>query len=637
MHLRPYTGIIAAAAVFVVSLVFLGAGVRVGSGGQDSPPFHIDEAHKLSETFYYHLLFERRSVRHPAWTHDFYARTNPPVAKYVFGAALAAAGLHVRDQTLQNDFERLWRQPEELRRHVPDAMLRVTRGVSVTYGALVCLLIFLIGRRVAGTTAGVIAAVLVLGNSHFQRYAQRGLTDTILMFHLTLIAPVLLWSAAVLHRHWAQPDPRSAVRHWAPILLATVIVPGLVIALAAGTKLNGALTGPVYALGLIVSAAARPRAGQWPRRVGLAVLMAGLAAVVAVTIFVAINPYFHHHPLDRAAETLRAFQDWMVKQQITPGGGLFSLREKVTAVGYFALLGPSLPLVRYLGVLGVWVTVLGFAAGVVIWTGRCLPRRRPVDQTSKDEADRPDAYLDARMVLGWVLLCVGVITLWLPICWDRYLLPPYLAIALVTAVGLAGLPWAVQSIVDRLSGQRERGSSVAMTLGVVATVGLWGVLALTSWPVQPALLDPMVVAPSGPAADQRYANAVEADPDCPVLRHHLGLARLRQGKVGQAAEQFDASLSLLDRHPRATRGVAVQRCCVLYDLARARSAMGDAVGALAAVEGHLAAIKWLRDSMVSRDPKVRAEFNCVIAEREAARARLVNRPATRAGRPCRPR
>src|SRR5439155_1765407 len=183
------------------------SGFRVVPGGE-RPPFEIDEAHKLSESYYYHLFFEQGAWRHADWQADFYARTNPPVAKYVFGAALAAAGLHVHDRRLQDDFAALWRTPDALRRKVPDAMLRVTRGVSVTYGALVCALLFWIGQRMAGLLAGILAASLLLANPSFLQTARGGLTDTILLFHLTLIVPASLCGSAP--RTWASSPCASA-------------------------------------------------------------------------------------------------------------------------------------------------------------------------------------------------------------------------------------------------------------------------------------------------------------------------------------------------------------------------------------------------------------------------------------------
>src|SRR5438093_7939995 len=236
--------------VFVCALVYLAGGIRVRPGG-DRPPFASDEAHKLSESYYYHLFFEEGAWRHPDWQADFYARTNLPVAKYVFGAALAAAGWHVRDHRLQEDFGALWRTRDGLRRKVPDPVLRVARGVSAAYGALVCALLFWIGQRAGGPLAGLLAALLLLTNPNFLAAARRGLTDTILLFHLTLIVPASLWSVRTLRE-------RSG---WGRLLATTALVPGLVVALATGSKMNGALTAPVYAASLVLAAVVEP--GAW--------------------------------------------------------------------------------------------------------------------------------------------------------------------------------------------------------------------------------------------------------------------------------------------------------------------------------------------------------------------------------------
>ncbi len=116
--------------MFVASFAALAGGIAVGQG-HDKPPFDIDEAHKLAESYYYHLFFEERARQHPDWLNDFFARTNPPVAKYVFGAVLAATGQHVHDRHLQADLAAgLWRTPDLTRQEVPDAMLPVTRRVG---------------------------------------------------------------------------------------------------------------------------------------------------------------------------------------------------------------------------------------------------------------------------------------------------------------------------------------------------------------------------------------------------------------------------------------------------------------------------------------------------------------------------
>ena len=64
-------------------------------------PFNIDEVHKISESYYFDLFFIRHDLRHADWNRDFYARINPPVAKYIMGAYLTAQGRGITDRSLQ--------------------------------------------------------------------------------------------------------------------------------------------------------------------------------------------------------------------------------------------------------------------------------------------------------------------------------------------------------------------------------------------------------------------------------------------------------------------------------------------------------------------------------------------------------
>jgi hypothetical protein len=123
---------------FVGALVYLAAPIHVEGGGKDVPEFHNDEAHKLGEAYYFQLFFVERDWKHPSWTEDFYSRMNPPLAKYIFGFALRMGGHPVLDQALQDDFTRLWQSPAQLRKCVPDGILRITRFVSALFGAGDC-------------------------------------------------------------------------------------------------------------------------------------------------------------------------------------------------------------------------------------------------------------------------------------------------------------------------------------------------------------------------------------------------------------------------------------------------------------------------------------------------------------------
>jgi len=124
--------------------------------------------------------------------------------------------------------------------------------------------------------------VLLLANPTFATTVRRGLADSILLFHLASSARSRSW------QRMRSPGGGDAMAHGviqaasARPPRADDPAPGLTIALAAGSKLNGALTAPVYALVLFL-AAIRIRDGATPlrRRLMTVLVVIGLTALVA--------------------------------------------------------------------------------------------------------------------------------------------------------------------------------------------------------------------------------------------------------------------------------------------------------------------------------------------------------------------
>jgi hypothetical protein len=608
-HLRPILTVV----VFLTSFAWLASGVHVGGDG-DSPPFFIDEAHKIAETCYWDLFVAKRDFHAPAWSTDFYARTNPTVPKYVFGTVLAAAGCRVRDTQLQDDFENLWRQPAVLRARVPDRMLLATRLTSVVFGSLLCATLFAIGHKAGGAVTGLLAVALVLLNPYFQYYTRLGLNESLLMLLLLVVVPVTWWAASALDRYRTDNDVRR-VRRLADVCLFTVIIPGATIALATGTKLTGALTAIAYAGGVSLAVLRRPEATgtAWSKRLASALVSVLLATLLAVAFFVALNPYYYSHPLSRFAETLHACQDWTVKQQIDPGGGLFDLKERASAVGHFLLRSRLLPLPEYLGVAGTWITTLGFVAGLAFLAIRAKGRVAVV----KVPASAPDSPRDAAILLVWAATCIIGTVVWLPLVWRRYLLVPYPAACLLAACGLAYVPDAISAFLDALrplAGPRGRWPSLMLLAGGVLA---WVVLTWTSWVIAPELLEPAALSDLG-ATDQHalYASAVRRDPESAVLHRNFGASLMRQGKNDDAVRQIEEAIGRLPRAAADSLPITVQRAALLYDLTRARTALGDLSGARTAARDFVTAVRTLRDRMKSTDPKVRSEFDQCIADAE---------------------
>jgi len=591
-----------AVAVFAGALVYLSAGSQVGAG-RDVPAFDIDEAHKLAESYYYHLAFEQLDRSAPAWSEDFYARTNPPVAKYVFGLTLALAGHHVHDQSLQRDFDSLWGDPGRLRARVPDPMLRVTRATSLFFAALVCALLALIAGRVGGAVAAVLAPCWLLGNATFEFVARLGLTDSIMLFHLLLIVPVSWGALRAIDRfdRAAGSDPAR----WARLAVRTVVLPGAVIALAAGSKLNGAFAAPVYALTLLCGGWMGGGERRLSERLGNATLLIAATAVVSVACFVSINPSFHAQPLERALALPGVVENWMIKQQLSPGGGLFGLREKAATAGWVTLFSPYLALSRLGGSLGSLVGVLACGAGVVALSRSCLSRPRAEDPAAGERRRASVA------VACWIVLVTVLVTVWAPLARVRYFLPPAVGVGILFGIGVAGVPALLRQAVGLLRDSRRPAVGRAWVAGVVLALVLG--IAVTYRIVDPTLLDPQRL---GVAVNheslQAYRDGASRHPGSSLRQRRLGVILMY---AGDPLGAMDALTEALEALPAGTGDVevSVQRAVTLFDLARASARAGEHERSLQALRDHLSLVNALRGR--ARDPFVRREFDAVIAER----------------------
>jgi len=642
---RPYLRPVLAITVFAGSFGWLASGIHVVENA-DSPPFHIDESHKLAEAYFWHLAFENRDFSNPAWQEDFYARTNPPVAKYIFGAALALTGHHVRDQQLQLDFERHWRQPRILRAKVPDGMLCVARWTSTLFGAGTCTLVFVIAARVAGMVAGLLAVLLVLLNPHFEYYSRLGLTDSVLMFFMTLIAPLTMRMAGIVRRFYAGgetpagslvaatndaesgPSRRGFRTKNNRIALLSFLSAATTVALAAGTKLCGAMAFFAFVLGVL------PAFFSGVHRVGSAVLrrvaawlaVASLTAIVAGFVFLIINPYYWQTPARRLAETLRTYRDWTIKQQLDPGGGLFDFGQRISAVGHFSLRSDLLPAAQYLGKLGTWLTVLGFLIGLTWLTDRTIrgftlevntlagiPSKGP--RAGSGSKSSPD---DASAMLWWILVYVVVTMIGLPLSWRRYLLVPYVPICAAVAVGFVRLPKVFRHLAVFFQGRTMPARLPVVAGGIPVVLAAWLGMVMTDRIIDPAKLEPEVISDIPPFAQREYyESALRRDPDDPRTLEIYGRALLMWREYDEAIRCLSAAAKSLEAELQIGNAETIVRyASVSYDLARARLGRGRPAAAAEALRNHIGAIRNLRDMMVSADPKVREEYDRLISERE---------------------
>jgi hypothetical protein len=433
-----------------------------------------------------------------------------------------------------------------------------------------------------------------------------------LLFHLALIGPVAILATDALSRRWRR-DAHGAIQERRPALLVpTILLPGLTIALAAGSKLNGALTAPVYALVLLL-AAIRIGDGAAPlrRRLMTVFMVIGLTALVALIVFFGLNPYFYADPIGRARETLRSFGDWMICQQVDPGEGLFSLRDRAAAVSQGLFAGRSPPLSRWLGTAGSFGTTFGAVTGLTYLALRCRFEAGPAGGDRQVVDGTAASAMDVALV--WSLACLVVVTAWLPVAWHRYFLPPYLASVLLTAIGLSTLPRVAGLLVQFVRLRLVRSEMWRLAVGAT---------------VVPALTIVLLASAFGRGLDTPpklwgEPNGISAWSDSPRLRRHLALRALQMGLPVLAREQLERALAMVGPDPGDRSPVAVNRCCLLSEVAILRYRVGQPKAAIEALREHIDLLERFRDTMTSADPYIRAKSTRLIEERKQVLARLV--------------
>lgn len=158
-------------AVFALSAVWLAiTGNLVGD-------FRIDEAHKISETYYLRLI-ERGDFSNPAWLASPIERANPPIGKVIFGLAMQARGVPLPVDASFATQPDPRGSPARLRSALAPVRVVSLIATSAT-AALACVL------------AGPVASILFMGSFLARTYGTAGVFDALLtLFVVAAAVPV---------------------------------------------------------------------------------------------------------------------------------------------------------------------------------------------------------------------------------------------------------------------------------------------------------------------------------------------------------------------------------------------------------------------------------------------------------------
>ncbi len=411
-----------AAAVGAIALAVFAAGI-------DDAPF-VDEYAYITQSYYSDLFFQGR-WNDPAWL-DHFAFDLPPLPKYFIGLAL-----HVARYQSPGPYQAARWYRDSHTTYGPAALLRAARIPFVGAGVLGCLALFAFGLGVRGPMTGAFAALLLVANPLYRLHAHRAMSDVPCEAFLIAGLASALWG---FHQLWYGRLPSA---------LALFGLAGLSAGLSLLCKLNGLLAPMVIgaACGLALLVARIPLGA----RIGLALGAIAMLGIALAT-FLALNPSptarprgrLLPHQATRAAEgTWNRIREMVEirlessrsQQDMFPHNALRSPVDKlavflVQGFGRFGPLGPaeSDSVVRY-----EWRQDGGF----LIWMPLILiglVRTYRLGLAQWREGEPPVALA----LLVWAGVAWTIVAAYVPMAWDRYLLPIQAPNALLVAVGLAG-------------------------------------------------------------------------------------------------------------------------------------------------------------------------------------------------------
>ncbi len=345
------------------------------------------------------------------WSAHYWTLTQPPVSRYLIGLGRIAGGYAVADLNIPWDF------------HIPDAqnvamgarpssgVLWSSRAAMAFLSVISGVILFLLVRRCGGAIAGYSFLGMYAGSAYFLTHLRRAMSEAPLLFFTTL---ALLCAARAL-----TVSPRRLGRSVAWLLLM-----GVCAGLAGAAKLNGLALGFAAAV-LCVVVAFRYR-GRDVKRWRVAFLAALLVMMIAVGVFILVNPFLYPQPVLRTVAMI-LFRRWEMTNQASryPEWHIPDSTARIFIVSMRVFRDYPAVHVEFfnegLTALGLYLLIQG------VW--RWLGRKKRIVDAARIEAGT-----------GLAILVVAAVTalppLLTPLDWDRYYLYPVLFVSVIVSVSL---------------------------------------------------------------------------------------------------------------------------------------------------------------------------------------------------------
>jgi len=388
-----------------------------------------DEYAYITQSYYSDCFFNG-AIDHPAWL-DFFAYDLQPLPKYLIGLCLRGKSLPMPGPQAARNWYLSYAQFGTLK------TLHVARFPSVILGSLGCVAMFGCGTLVKDSRTGLVAAVLFMLNPLYSLHAHRAMADVPCEAFVMIALGLALWAWKLA---WSARGAAVSFLIWD--------LAGIAAGMGFSCKFNALLALMIVAVWTVIGVLA-PRLRA--RRRLLLASGSIMMLVTAVGTSLALNPFLTAHPPSAFTPEARQLLDqnpwqrflFQVRHRIRlsenqqrsfPDDALHTLAERCNVVavqgfGRFGLFGPSTSdsRVRF---------DLSQDRGAIFWAAMVLFGLIESVALSQGQwrAGIPPTGI---ALLGWAAVAFLVVTIYLPMAWDRYLLPIQGVNALLAALGLS--------------------------------------------------------------------------------------------------------------------------------------------------------------------------------------------------------
>jgi hypothetical protein len=433
---------------FAVLLALMARVTYLGST-LESVPRHVDESCWLQNAYFYNLFFVQRDFSNPSWK-SFISYDQPPLAKYVLGAALHVfngrlvtdpggimawhkqfvdgpfeQGLDRRSvmstQVGQgakgyNDFMRAHIEGQPVRSLADDDYL-AGRGVMFFFTLLTiaCLIVlsYELCRRII---PGLIGAIVLISNPVTIPTFQQAMADAMSSFFV--LAAILLLVRVI--RTIQGPKPGKRARYIYAVMLGATL--GLAMSTKFITSYVVVTVAVVYAVVTVVNCVRAASISTFGERTGEFLSILTSAAVV----FVGLNPFLYHDTMAALHKMVIHREMLMHIQWLTQWPPISSPLDRVdTIYREGVLLGFSFDSVYLTPLLAVYL--ICWMLGIVVITLRSILEIR-------------GGNIGVHAIVGlWIVVTFALNGTNVHMKWDRYFIPFVMASTVCLSSGLAVL------------------------------------------------------------------------------------------------------------------------------------------------------------------------------------------------------